>query len=150
MSLFPHFSFSQGTPASVFETSGWLGVLYPILSQPCCPVKHTYFLLLEASFAEVLASHYRVPRTQNQPRSLGPHGIWKWLRSMALGSATCWLADVNQILNTLNSLSSPYIKRDQKSLLQGCCENEMRAGLQNSDNWRGSLLRSGPSCASLC
>lgn len=107
MSLFPHFPFTQGTPASVLETSGRLGVLYPILSQSCCPVKHTYFVLLEASFTEVLASLHGVPRTQNQPRSLCPHGMWKWLRSMTPSSATCWLADVNQILNTLNSLGSP-------------------------------------------
>lgn len=82
-------------------------------AQPCCPVKYTYFLLLEASFTEVLASLYRVPRTQNQPRNPCPHGIWKWLCSMTPSSATCWLADVNQTLHTLNSLSSPCVKRDQ-------------------------------------
>lgn len=83
-------------------------------------------------------------------RNLCPHKVWKQAGSITSNSAMGWRADMNQLLNFLTISVIPSVKGDQCSLLQGCCEDEMRAELQNSDNWWGLLLFSGPSFASVC
>lgn len=78
------------------------------------------------------------------------HGVWKQTGSIPSSSAMVWSADVSQLLNFLPISVTPSIKIEQYSSLQGCCENEMRARFQNSDNWWGLFLCSGPCFASIC